>query len=58
MIRGDLQNYVIENIRTVSDVAYTPYPMEGQTVATVIKYVLIQFTWYYFSFALNHEVLL
>ncbi|XP_054714176.1 vitellogenin-2-like [Uloborus diversus] len=36
-IRGDRHHYVIEQIRTEGEVAYTPYPLEGQTVSTVIS---------------------
>ncbi|GIY06719.1 vitellogenin-6 [Caerostris darwini] len=36
-IRGYRHHYVIERIITSGEVAYTPYPIEGQTVATTIN---------------------
>ncbi|KFM59902.1 Vitellogenin-6, partial [Stegodyphus mimosarum] len=39
-IRGYRHHYVIEKIRTEGEAAYTPYPLEGQTVATFINRTL------------------
>jgi hypothetical protein len=36
-IRGDRHHYIIEKIRTESDVGYTPYPQDGQTASATIK---------------------
>ncbi|KAG8181558.1 hypothetical protein JTE90_017309 [Oedothorax gibbosus] len=36
-IRGHRHHYVIEKIDSVGEVAYTPYPLEGQTVSTIIN---------------------
>ncbi|GFS61509.1 vitellogenin-6 [Trichonephila inaurata madagascariensis] len=36
-IRGHRHHYVIEKIMTTGEIAYTPYPIEGQTVSTTIR---------------------